>query len=169
MKSRIFLIAIVYCVLSISTKLILFYGSYYNSPMGRLGPFILLGMILPFVVFIVYLKRKENGGVIGGKEAVRQGLIFVSIIAVVMTAFDYIFYVAEMKDFYTQFFTNTDYHELLKEKLKHEKNASMLDVVRQQMLYEQGFKYFSLSRALFPIFAFGLFSSFISGVFMKRG
>jgi hypothetical protein len=167
-KTRVFLLAAVYCAISIASKLYLFYGFQYDTPAGRLVPLVVIGLLLPFVIFTVYLKRKENGGLIGGKEAVRQGLMFVSIVAVISLIFDYIFFVAELKDFYREFFANTDYHVLLKEKLKHQKNVTMLEIVKQQLLYKESFMSFSISRAIFPIFAFGLFSSFISGVFMKR-
>lgn len=168
MGNKVVLLAVVYCILSISSKLILFYSHLYDSFAGRLIPLAMLGLLLPFSLLLSYLKRKENNGIISGKEVVKYSLTMVTIIAVVMAVFDFAFFQLELKSYAAEIFKNTDYKLLLAEKLKHDPKANMLDIVRQQMAYENSFKTFSVSRAVFPIFAFGLFSSFISGVFMKR-
>ncbi|HEY1040457.1 MAG TPA: DUF4199 domain-containing protein [Bacteroidia bacterium] len=167
MKKAI-LLAIVYSVLCIGFKLGVFYGGMIDQPIGKLSHLITLLLLLPFVILTVYLVRKDNGGVIGGKEAIRQGLSFVTFAAVIMIAFDYVFFVTEMQAYLKEYMARMDYRDLFKEAIKHKKDVTMFEVVREQIRYERYVTTYSLSRMIFGYMAVGLFSSFVSGVFMKK-
>lgn len=167
MKKAIIL-AIVYSIICIGFKLGVFYGGMLEQPIGRLSHLITLALILPFVVLTIYLVKKENEGTIGGKEAVRQGLTFVSFAAVIMIAFDYVFFIQEMQAYLQAYVAKTDYNVLYKEAVKHTKGITMFEVVREQIKYERYVTTYSVTRLLFGYMSVGLFSSFVAGVFMKR-
>ena len=167
---RSILLAVIYSALCIAFKMWVFYAEKLETPIGRLSLLITLVMVIPFVVLNIYLAKKANGGVLPGKEAVKQGLTFVTFAAIIMVSFDYIFYVTEMREFYINHYTNTDYHALFKEAVKHKKDITMNQVVRDNLTWiSTNFRSFSLYRSIFPYFAIGLFASFVSGALMKRG
>lgn len=167
MKKAIIL-AVIYSILCIGFKLGVFYGGVLDQPIGKLSHLITLLLILPFVILTVYLVKKENGGIIGGKDAIKQGLTFVSFAAIIMIAFDYIFFIQEMRAYLQEYLAKTDYNDLFKEAVKHKKDVTMFEVVREQLKYERYITTYSISRMLFGYMAVGLFSSFVSGVFMKK-
>ncbi|MDP2386210.1 MAG: hypothetical protein Q8M29_07550 [Bacteroidota bacterium] len=167
MKKAIIL-AIVYSIICIGFKLGVFYSGMLEQPLGRLSHLITLALILPFVILTIYMVKKSNGGTIGGKEAVRQGLTFVSFAAGIMIAFDYFFFVQEMQAYLQAYVAKTDYNALYKEAVKHTKGITMFEVVREQLKYERYVTTYSVTRLLFGYMSVGLFSSFVAGVFMKR-
>ena len=84
LKQKPFLFALVYCVFVIVFKLFVFYSGLQMTKVGMYSHILSLLLMTPFILLLVFIVRKERGGEIAGKMALREGLIFMAVAAVIL-------------------------------------------------------------------------------------
>ena len=170
MKKQIFILVLLYSALSIAFKLYVFYSGNQLTRLGDLSHLITLLFILPFVFFAVYQKRKNNDGIISGRDAAREGMLFTMLSAIILCTFNYVFYEIELGKFIIERASDVDYNVLLEEAKRHNKNITMEKVMADQKAYIASFTAFrDTTFKMFGYVFFGMFSSFMGAVFLKRG
>lgn len=170
MKNKVIVWAIIYSILSIAFKLYVFYSGNQNSRLGDLSHLLTLLLIFPFIAIAIFISRKNNGGLISGRDAVRQGMLFTFIVIIVLGVFNYIFYEVELGKFIAATYLNVDYNELLIEAKKHDKTATLEKVMANQKTYVASFTAFKdTTFKIFGYLLFGGFSSFVGAVILKKG
>jgi hypothetical protein len=168
MKRTTIGIALIYCILVIFFQLTVFYTGHQLDPIGKFSKMICLVCMLPFILTAVYIKRKNNGGVIGGKEAVREGLYVAILSIAVIVLFEYIFYVTEFREYALNLHRNMTKEEVFKEAQLRDKNIKMPQALANHIVAMRYMR-FSISEFVIPYLMFGMFSSFVGAVIMKRG
>ena len=169
LKQKSFLIAVLYSLLIIAFKLYVFYAGMQMSKLGIYSHILSLLLMTPFIFVIVFLERKAKGGQIDGKMAMQQGLIFVSVSAIILSVFNYIFFQQELSAYIANYIQVEGPKNILEEAVKKGKTVTTAEVDK---MIKDGIADLSAFRdttsKLFSIFIFGLFSSFIVSVFLKR-
>jgi len=168
MSKRLILFSTLYVAFTISSICISFYGGFIKQL--NLVYFLTLLSFLPFVfVYLLQLRNKDNGGVISGKDAMKQALKMVMLSTLLLTLFQVIFFELDFKDYKINHIRNIGPEIIKQEITKGQLKAKIEDIPK---ILENDIKQVTLfaevTATLFKTIFYGLFSSFISAMILKR-
>ena len=169
LKQKPFLFALVYCVFVIVFKLFVFYSGLQMTKVGMYSHILSLLLMTPFILLLVFIVRKERGGEIAGKMALREGLIFMAVAAVILSVFNYIFFQQELGSYIINYIQTKGPASILEEAKKNGKTVSPVEIdkmIKGGIEDLSAFK--DTTSKLFSILVYGIFSSFIASIFLKR-
>jgi hypothetical protein len=169
LKQKPFLFALVYSVSVIAFKLFIFNGGMQMTKLGMYSHILSLLLITPIVFLLVFLARKERNGEIGGKAALQQGLIFVLVSAIILSVFNYIFFQQALGSYIATYIQTEGPKSILAEAAKKGKTVTQAEVdkmVKGGIEDLSAFK--DTTSKLFSMLMFGIFSSFVASLFLKR-
>ncbi len=168
MNKRLILFSSLYIIFTIAAICISFYGGYIKQL--NLIYFLTLLSFLPFVfVFLLQLRNKENGGVISGRYAMKQALKMVMLSTFLLTLFQIVFFELDFKDYKINHIRSIGPEIIKQEISKGQLKAKVEDIpkilendIKQVTLFAE------ITATLFKTIFYGLFSSFISAMILKR-
>ena len=172
MNKRALIAGILYSLTAIIFKLIVFAAGY---ELGNFGFYyantIVVFLLIPFLFLAVYLVReKDQGGSIGGKDALRVAMTVLAVGAVLLSIYNYIDLSFLNGDIAEKYYNSADYLEVLK-KLQI-KNPGKIKTENFPMIIKEQIAAFSAARSttakLFPLLAIGLSGSFFVAVLLKK-
>ena len=144
---------------------------FYGGMQPQLNKITIFGWLLLFpfcLLHIKYIKTANYNNLIGGREATKEGLIFVVISTLILLAFQTIFFILDFKD-YKIHYMQTEGFELAKLQIAHGKltiKESEIPALIQKEI--EGVTLFKEYTAIvFRNLFLGVFASFIGGVFFK--
>ena len=117
-KTKPIAFAIIYSLLVIAFKLYVFYSGLQMTKLGMYSHILSLLVILPFVFILIFLLRKEKGGDLSGKDAIKHALLFVSISAIMLSIFNYVFFENELKTYIANYIQTQGPKSILEEAAK---------------------------------------------------
>ena len=169
MKNKLFLFALIYSGLVMVFKLWVFYSGNQLSSIGIYSHLYSLVALTPFCFILVKLTREEQGGVIGGKEALKTSMRFVFLSAILLSLFNYVFFEMAMGEFMVKYIREVGPGKLKEDLLKAKRPANDAEIQKQiDMAASQITAFKDTTFKLLSIIAFGVFASFISAVFLRR-
>jgi hypothetical protein len=168
MSKRLILFSLLYVLFTISSICISFYGGYVKQL--NLIYFLSLLAFFPFVfIFLLQLRNKDNGGIISGRDAMKQALKMVMLSSLLLTIFQIVFFELDFKDYKINHIRNIGPEIIKQEITKGQLKAKVEDIPK---ILENDIKQVSLfaeiTATLFKTIFYGLFSSFISAMILKR-
>jgi len=139
------------------------FGYYYSTVIGAV-------IIIPFLFIAIYLVRKDYGGLIAGKEALRIGLTVLAVGMIVTSVYNYVEFNWKLKDISMAYFNGPEYLDnLQKEQIK---NPDKLKVEHFPVIIKEKIEGLSAFKAatgkLVPLLFFGLGGAFFASIFLKR-
>ena len=168
MSKRLILFSLLYVFFTVSSICISFYGCYVKQL--NLIYFLSLLAFFPFVfIFLLQLRNKDNGGIISGRDAMKQALKMVLLSTLLLTIFQIVFFELDFKDYKINHIRNIG-PEIIKQEITNgQLKAKVEDIPK---ILENDIKQVSLfaeiTATLFKTIFYGLFSSFISAMILKR-
>ncbi|MFL5751945.1 MAG: DUF4199 domain-containing protein, partial [Bacteroidia bacterium] len=145
------------------------YSGNQVSSIGMYSHLLSLLLLTPFCFILIKLTRDNQGGIIGGKEALRVALRFVFVSAIFLSVFNYIFFEAAMGEFMVNYIRSIGPGKMKEDMLKAKKAITDAEIQKQiELAVSQLSAFKDTTFKLLSIIAFGLFSSFISAVFLRR-
>ncbi|MFO0357090.1 MAG: DUF4199 domain-containing protein [Sphingobacteriaceae bacterium] len=166
MNKKALIIALIYSVLVIIYKLSIWLGgNMFNDFNFKYSHILTVLSIIPFlIVTIKWVRDKDNGGVISGRDAMRMALTVVGISAIILSIYNYVEFKMNM-DAFAEYYRSETYM-----------NYMMKDPKAKQLGYQKiiDFQISQLSPIkattgkLFPFLLLSLSGSFICAVFMKK-
>ena len=168
MNKRLILFSSLYTVFTIVAICISFYGGYIKQL--NLIYFLTLLSFLPFVfVFLLQLRNKDNGGIISGRDAMKQALKMVLLTTFLLTLFQIVFFEMDFRDYKINHIRAIGPEIIKQEISKGQLKAKVEDIPK---ILENDMKQVTLfaeiTATLFKTIFYGLFSSFISAMILKR-
>jgi predicted secreted protein len=168
MNKRLILFSSLYTVFTIVAICISFYGGYIKQL--NLIYFLTLLSFLPFVfVFLLQLRNKDNGGIISGRDAMKQALKMVLLTTFLLTLFQIVFFEMDFRDYKINHIRAIGPEIIKQEISKGQLKAKVEDIpkilendIKQVTLFAE------ITATLFKTIFYGLFSSFISAMILKR-
>ena len=168
MNKRLILFSSLYIIFTIAAICISFYGGYIKQL--NLIYFLTLLSFLPFVfVFLLQLRNKDNGGIISGRDAMKQALKMVMLSTFLLTLFQIVFFELDFKDYKINHIRSIGPDIIKQEISKGQLKAKVEDIpkilendIKQVTLFAE------ITATLFKTIFYGLFSSFISAMILKR-
>jgi hypothetical protein len=170
MKNKPLLFTLIYAPLVIIFKLWLFYSDRQMSGLGMYSHLLSLLVLTPFCFFLVKKIRDEDfNGIISGRNALKESLKFVLFSGLILSVFNYIFFEAEMGRYMANYILDVGPGKMKEEALKAKKVITDAEIKTQLTQVVANLSAFrDTTFKLLSIMAFGVFSSFISSVFLKR-
>lgn len=168
LKNKPFLFAVLYSLLVIAVKLIILLGGFAITNFGfKWSQFLTVLMIIPFIWLTIKSVRAQQGGYIGGKVALKKGLQMTVIAIAMISVYNYFEFDA-WKEIASQYYNSDLYHHFLenKKEIKPEQYAEIIKVQVESFRLISPFQYLTIK--LIPCLIFGISSSFIFAMFMKR-
>lgn len=166
MNNRALIIALVYSALVIIYKTSIWMsGDMFNDFSFKYSHILSVLAILPFLIIVIkQVRDKENGGVIGGREAMRMALTVVGISAIILSIYNYIEFKMNMDAFAEYYKSDTYMSFLLKDpKAKQIGYQKIIDFQISQLSPLK-----ATTGKLFPFLLLSLSASFICAVFLKK-
>jgi hypothetical protein len=172
-NKRIIISSLIYSALCIITVL-LAYNGLLGAPVKTVNITYVINMFVmfPFIFFTIKLVRdKDNYGVMGGKEAMRTGLRFVVLSAVVLVIFQLAFFNSGFRDFKVNYLRPLGKEYMEKERTagKFKGSDSEMNAQIEKNITESVTNGSEITGMLFKTFPYGLFCSFLCAVFLRRG
>lgn len=172
MKNKPLLFAIIYSALFIAAACITFYGHYdraFNTVfvMG-------LAALLPFVVLTIKVQRDTvYKGVISGREAAKEGMRFVFFSFIFLVIFQVAFFYGGLREYRLDYLMKGEL-EFIQKSIENKKMAATpAEMAKQAKAIAGKVAMINVSTEIFGVFLrvvlFGLFSSFVAALFLKRG
>ena len=169
LKQKPFFFALTYSVIVIAFKLFVFYSGLQMTKIGIYSHILSLLLMTPFILLLVFLERKERGGEISGKSILREGLAFVSVSVIILSVFNYIFFQNELGAYISNYIQTAGPKSILEQAKKVGKTITPAEInkmITDEIVSLSAFK--DTTSKLFSILVYGLFSSFIASIFLKR-
>jgi hypothetical protein len=168
MNKRLIFFSLLYVLFTTSSICISFYGGYIKQL--NLVYFLTLLSFFPFVfIYLLQIRNKEYGGTISGKDAMKQALKMVMLSTLLLTIFQVVFFELDFKEYKINHIKSIGPDILKKEITKGQLKAKVEDIPK---ILENDIKQVSLfaevTATLFKTIFYGLFSSFISAIILKR-
>lgn len=169
LKTKPVAFALIYSLLVIAFKLFVFHAGLQMTKLGTYSHILSLLAMTPFVFVLVFLLRKERGGEVSGKVALKHALIFVSMSAVILSVFNYVFFERELSTYIVQYI-QTEVPKSIQEQAqktgKPVSAAAMDKMINENIQNLSAFK--DTTSKLFGIIIYGIFSSFVVSIFLRR-
>jgi hypothetical protein len=163
-----FIVAFVYSLLFIATICFTFYGGHtqYITHAYLIG----LVCMLPFVfIAILWQRQTVFGGIISGKGAVKEGLKFVLVSTLIIIIFQSVFFEKSFKDFKISYMQTVG-PKVIKEEIAAGKTKLTEDQIPKAIALDVAdvtlFK--EVTSVIFKNIFYGMFSSFVAAIFLKR-
>lgn len=172
MNKRGITAGLLYSLTAIIFKLIILLGGFTLTKFGfYYANSVAVFLVLPFLFLAIYWVRdKDQGGVIAGKEALRISLTALAVGAVIVSAYNYVEFNWKYKDIAIQYYNSQDYLNILTE--QQQKNPDKIKVENFPNIITAQVSSLSASRSmtakLFPYLLIGLSGSFFASVLMKK-
>lgn len=165
-NNRPLTLAIIYSLIAIVFKLIVILGGFALTKFGFYFSSIAVVLLLtPFILFTILLVKKDNGGYIGGKEAIKSGLTMAMISIVILSLYHYIEFEWKWRDLAVQYYNSNQYREFLG------KNPA-IKIDQYPKIISDGINELSAMKAvtgkLFLLLFFSLSTSFICAVALRK-
>lgn len=168
MNKQAFFFGIAYTVAVISFKLIVLLGGYSLTHFGWYYSHITtVFLILPFYAMAIYGVRRENNGVIAGREAMRLALTVFAIGAVLTGVYNYAEFELSGKKMAIDYYNSPQFLEFLKTKTKV-KPADFEKIIAEQIQNSEVSSFKATTGKLFSLMLIGLSGAFIVASVMKR-
>lgn len=166
MNKKALTIAFIYTILVIVYKLIIWQGGYTFTNFGfKYSHIISVLSIIPFLIIAIrWVRDKEQGGIISGRDAMRMALIVVGISAIVLSVYNYFEFKFSM-DSYVDYYKSEQYMSYLIKDPKA-KELGYDKIIEFQISQLSPFK--ATTGKLFPFLLLSLSASFICAVFLKK-
>lgn len=161
--------AFIYSILVIAFKLFVFYSGLQMTKLGMYSHILSLLIMLPFVFVLIFLLRKEIGGEISGKLALKEALVFVSLAAIILSVFNFVFFENELNDYIVNYIQTEGPKSIQEQAKKIGKPVTTAEIdkmINGEITNLSAFK--DTTSKLFSIIAFGIFSSFVTSIFLKK-
>jgi hypothetical protein len=161
--------ALIYTVLVIAFKLFVFSSGMQMTKLGMYSHILSLLLMTPFILLMVFLIRKERGGGIEGKVALIEGLTFVLVSSILLSIFNYVFFQQELGSYIVNYIQTQGPKSIIEEAAKKGKTITQAEVdkmIKDGVADLSAFK--DTTSKLFSMLMFGIFSSFVVSVFLKR-
>ncbi len=168
-RNKSLLFALAYSALVIAFKLLIVLGGYAITDFGfKWSQIITVFLIIPFIWLTVKSTRAQKGGYIGGKEALQKGLQMTMIAVVLISVYNYIEFGWKWKEIAQVYYNSDSYHHFLEKSqgIKPEQYPAIIDAQVKSFTMLSPFRYTTFK--LIPYLFFGISTSFIFSVFMKR-
>lgn len=120
--------------------------------------YITFALLISGVFLSVYLKKKNDKGFLEFKEAVKTGLLYSVVLAVILALFNYIYYSVITPDTIDYFLSEAK-KAMIAHQIKTEDIPKYLESERGN---------FSSYKLIPPILFFGLISSLLAGLIMQK-
>lgn len=165
-KNAPFITGFVYALLFAAGVCFVFYGGHvtYITHAYLVG----LLCMLPFVFYVVWSKRKRDGG-LAGREGAKEGMRFVLAATIFMALFQVVFFQVDFKEYKINYMQTTG-PQILKEQIAAGKikltEAEIDKVIAADVEGVTVFK--EITSVVFKNLFFGVFCSFLSAVVLKR-
>jgi hypothetical protein len=167
MRNRPLVLGIAYSILVIIFKLIIILGGYGLSKFGfYFSHIVSVVAIAPFIFFTIQLTKADNGGFIGGKEALKTGLKMLVVAAIITSAYNYIEFEWKWKDLSIEYYNSQTFKDILATKPKFTP-AEYPKIISEAISGLSAFK--AITGKLFILFFFSISVAFISAVFLRKG
>lgn len=167
MNRRSLYLGLAYSISVIIFKLIIVLGGYSLTKFGFYYSHALSGLfILPFMILAVKMVRdKDNGGVIGGREAIKVALGVFAVSIIILSAYTYFEFEWKLRDISLQYYNGPDYLDFLKhqDKLKPEQYPAVIKEVSESLSPMK-----AVTAKLLSSFLISVSFAFITAVFMKK-
>lgn len=131
---------------------------YYSLNIEQYRYYVTLILLLLGIFISIYFERKNNKGCIDFKNAVKCGILYTLVIALILAIFNYLYYKFIAVDA-IDFFVADVRKKMEADKLKEENIVSTVEVVRS---------YFGQFRIFMSTVIMGVIISLISGAFLRR-
>lgn len=167
MNKRVITLALIYSVLVIIYKLIILLGGYQLTRFGFYYSHVIsVFFIFPFIFLAIkQIRDNENGGVIGGREAIKVGLSVSALSLVVISLYSYIEFEWKLRDLSVQYYNSNMYLEFLKG-IPNVKPEDYPKIISDNILGLSAFR--AVTAKLFSFLLITASFSFIIAVFMKK-
>lgn len=172
MNKRGLIVGLLYSLTAIIFKLVILLGGFTLTKFGfYYANSVAVFLVIPFLFLAIYqVREKDQGGVIGGKEALRISLTVLAVGAVIVSAYNYVEFNWKYKDIAIQYYNSQNYINILTE--QQLKNPDKIKVENFPIIITEQIKALSASRSmtakLFPYLLIGLSGSFFASVLMKK-
>ena len=167
MNRRSLYIGLSYSIVAIIYKLIILLGGYSLTKFGFYYSHAVSALlILPFMIIAIKMVRdKDNGGVIGGREAIKVALGVFGISIIILSAYTYFEFEWKLREISVEYYNGADYLEFLKrqDKLKPEQYPAVIKEVSESLSPVR-----AVTAKLFSSFLISVSFAFITAVFMKK-
>ena len=120
--------------------------------------YITFAMLVSGVILSIYFLKRKNQGFLDFKEAIKTGLIYTFVFALILSIFNYIYYHYISPDT-IDFFLSEAKNKLIENKVKPQDIPFYLNSERNN---------FSSLKLLPPVLFFGLISSLITGALLRK-
>jgi len=165
-NKRIITFALLYSLIVITYKLIIYFGGYSLSKFGfYFANIISVVAIVPFIFMTVYLLKKDNGGFIGGKVALKSGLSMAVFAALILSLYNYIEFELICRDLSLEYYNSQDFKDFLG-KNPQIKVEEYPEKIKEAISEISPFK--AVTSRLFVLLFFSLGGSFMSAVTLKK-
>ncbi len=172
MNKRALYLGLTYSICVIIYKLVIVltgqqlttFGFYYSHIISVFA-------IIPFMIIAIkYVRDVENGGVIGGREALKIGLTIFGVSVVILSCYNAIEFVWKLEDISKEYYNGADYHAFLEKQVQL--NPGKVKPEMFQNIIDENIAALSPMKAvtakLFSFFLICFSSAFIVAVFMKK-
>lgn len=166
-KNRALQFAIAYSLLVIIYKVAIIFSGHALSKFNFLFSNILsILAIIPFIFLAVKYARNDNGGYIGGKEALKTGFLTAVISAIILSVYNYIEFEWVWRDLSIEYYHSNKYKVFLETTQKQIKPENYPSIIEAAINELSVFK--SVTGKLATLMFISLGASFMCAVFMKR-
>jgi len=134
------------------------FGFYFSNIVGVL-------FIIPFIIYTIKLTRNDNGGYIGGKEALKAGFLMAVIAAVILSIYNYIEFEWVWRKLSAEYYNSNDFKIFLakNKQIKPEEYPAKIDAAIKEL---SAFK--AMTGKLSTILFISLGTSFMGAMVLKR-
>lgn len=166
-KNTAFIFGGIYSLLFAAVVSFVFYGKHEHY----ITHAFLIGWLLmaPFIYGVIYMKRQRDGGMLAGREGVKEGLRFVIVVIVLLSLFQVLFFENGFRDYKVNFMQTTG-PTILKEQIA----AGTAKITEKDIpgIIEEDVKQVAVSKEItsvvFKNLFYGAFCSFIIALILKR-
>ena len=132
---------------------------FYTREVYLYNNYVAFFLLISGVFLSIYLKKRSDNGILEFKDALKTGLLYSLVFAIVLAVFNYIYYTIITPDTIDYFLSEAKTHMENDTRIKKEDIPKYLESVRTE--------YSSLR--LFPRFLmFGLISSLLAGLILQK-
>lgn len=168
-KSTALVFGLICGLLVIVFKLIIVLGGFAITNFGfKWSQIISVLLVLPFIWLAIRQSRIQNGGFIGGKEALRTGLQTAILAILIISVYHYIELEWKWKDIAAVYYNSETFLNILKSHadVKQEQYAKIINDQIQNIQTLSPFKYVTFK--MVPFLLFSVTTAFMCAVFMKK-
>lgn len=131
---------------------------YYSMNIEQYRYYVTLLLLFSGIFISVYFDRKNNGGFIDFKDAVKSGILYTIVLGLILAVFNYIYYQFIATDS-IEYFLGDARKLMEKDKLKEEDILKTLETIKS---------YFGFFRMFMSTLIMGVLISLLAGAVLRR-